>query len=72
VKIRKLTPLEFQTLKDRALEAFAQDASTDWRYAVETVAALADECNKPAEWWMEILSTDENVWEEMLGFDPSA
>lgn len=68
-KVRSdLTPEQVECIKERALEAWALDAAQDPHYAAETVRFLAE--TQPVEWWLEILTTDSDMWEELLGFNP--
>jgi hypothetical protein len=67
-KVRELTEAEHDAVRDLAMEMFAEDASNDIRYAIETVEHLA--IDKPNEWWLEFISSDPECVVELLGFDP--
>ena len=57
-------------IKETALRLFYDDAQQDPRYAMETVGHLAEEANKDIGWWLEFLSSDTDVYEGLLGFNP--
>ena len=70
-RAKSLTPKEFEILKDEALRMFADDAANDPRYAAETVRHLAERAYpNDYQWWLEFMSSDPDVHEEILGFDP--
>ena len=71
MKVRiDLSPEQVEAIRECALDAFEDDAAHDQRYAREIVAHLAE--NRNMEWWLEFLSSDPGVYEDILGFNPLA
>ena len=70
-KVRSdLTSEQVDHIKSRAKDVFQVDAGNDSSYAADTMEMLAEEANKPLSWWLEIVSTDPDMLESVLGFDP--
>ena len=69
-KLRNLSEAEVDTIREAGQAQLLQDVGADARYAQETICHLADETGKGSEYWLEMLTTESDMWAELLGFDP--
>jgi len=63
-----LTDEQVEHIKSMALDALRADGCNDIDFLVETVEHLADD--QPLEWWLETVTNEPDMWEELLGFNP--